>query len=81
MMANVKLDDKMVEEALKLGKFKTKERWTPSFRPRSAENKMDSEVCCHFYFCLSVIHSALQNPFEKRERAVPGTARPPSPFS
>ena len=32
------------------------------------------------YCCLSVTHSALQNPFEKRERAVPGTARPPSPL-
>jgi hypothetical protein len=37
--------------------------------------------CCHFYFCLTVIHSALFNPLEKRERAVPGTARPPFPFS
>ncbi|HUD49756.1 MAG TPA: zinc-binding dehydrogenase, partial [Candidatus Baltobacteraceae bacterium] len=27
--------------------------------------------CCHFYFCLTVIHSALFNPLEKRERAVP----------
>ncbi|HUD46521.1 MAG TPA: hypothetical protein VMR33_06810, partial [Candidatus Baltobacteraceae bacterium] len=26
--------------------------------------------CCHFYFCLTVIHSALFNPLEKRERAV-----------
>jgi hypothetical protein len=40
-----------------------------------------SAVCCHFYFCSSAVHFALQNPFEKRERAVPGTARPPSPFS
>jgi hypothetical protein len=37
--------------------------------------------CCHFYFCLTAVHSALLNLLEKRERAAPGTARPPSPFS
>ena len=38
-------------------------------------------ACCHLYLYLSVVHSAFQYPFEKRERAARSTARPPSPFS
>ena len=56
-------------------------RWTPSFRPLSAENKMDS--CGLLSWLLLFVCRSLcaLTPLEKRERAVRGTARPPSPFS
>ncbi len=56
-------------------------RWTPSFRPRSAENKIDSGGPLSFVFLFVCCSFRASKPFRKRERAAPGTARPPSPFS
>ena len=51
--------------------FKTAGRSGPHPLDHGAQKiRWTLPVCCHFYFCLSVVHSALQNPFEKRERAV-----------